>query len=149
MMNDPTAKWTQQSIRNIAAVKDRRDISLTLNFVDDMMRLKDDVYTAKRAKDTVHYYATKYTEPITYDIYNYINEEASRFRAAVRGVEHSATITYVDKVFNLKLNKGNTEKLLTMLRAVDKYIVSLRKDPQNDKDFKKIIHKHVEWKWNK
>ena len=149
MMKDPTAKWTQSGIAKIAAVKDRRDYSMTLHFVDDMMRLKDDVYTVRSTKNTVHHYAMESTDPITYEVYNYINEEMSRFRAAARSVEHSATITYVDKVFKLKLNKGNTDKLLAMLRAVDKYVVSLRRDPQNDKDLKKIIHKHVEWKWKK
>ena len=148
-MEDPTKKWTQQNLMNLAATRDRRDFSKTMHFVDDMMRLKDAVFTAQSIQRTIHYYATS-NEPITNEIYSYVvDEEVRRFRSTCSSIIMECINSYPKEIYSLNLTKANTAKLLTQIKAVHKFINQIENNPQNDRDLKVIIKKNVQWKWNK
>jgi hypothetical protein len=145
MMQDPTKKWTQRNLREMSSDKNGENFSRSLDFVDDMMRLKDDVFKAQSLQKTIHHYAIS-KEPITNETYEYIQDESRRFRSLCSSIELNCIIHMSDKIFRLKLSKTKANRLMSILRTTDKFIVQVKKNPQNDKDFKKIIHNHITWK---
>jgi len=138
-MQDPTKKWTQQKLMEMSANSDGENFSRSLDFVDAMMRLKDQVYLAGSLQRTLHHYAVT-KEPIDYNTYEYIGEERSRFWHTCSGVTMACLIDYPKAVDNLKLTKRKTGKLYALIKAAGKYVDQVRRDPQNDRDTKKIIH---------
>jgi len=145
MMQYPTKKWTQRNLQVMSSDRNGENFSKSLDFIDDMMRLKDDIFQAQSLKRTIHHYAIS-KEPITYETYEYIQDEKKRFQSLCFSIEMQCINDYPDKVFKLKLSKTKTDRLLSILRTTDKFITQIKRDPQNDKDSKAIIKKRIEWK---
>jgi hypothetical protein len=147
MMQDPTKKWTQRNLREMSSDRNGDNFSRSLDFVDDMMRLKDDVFTAQSIRRSIHAYAVG-NDTINNRTYDYISEERSRFRSICSSVSMQCINYLVDKAFKLKIGKIKTERLLAILRATEKFIEQVKHNPHNDADDKLIIKKHIAWKRN-
>lgn len=146
-MQDPTAKWTQKMLMELADVGDRRSISQTLHFVDDMMRLKDEVFKVQSIRKTIHHFATT-KEPVTQDIWRYIEEEQDRFRSTCRYISLACLSDYPNKIYALRLSKAKTQRLLNMIRATSKFIDQIRNTKDTFADMKKIIANYNNWRWH-
>jgi hypothetical protein len=145
MIQDPTKKWTQSGLRKMSSDLKNDNFSRSLDFVDDMMRLKDYVFQAQSLQKTIHHYAIS-KEPISNDTYYYIQEEIKRFWSTCSQVSSYCIISMPEEIYKLKLPKVKTERLLALLRAVEKFIMQVRRNPQNNRDMMKIIKKKVAWK---
>lgn len=145
MIQDPTKKWTQRNLKDMSSDARDQNYHRSENFVDDMMRLKDFVFKAQSIRKDIHSYAIG-NDTIDNRIYDHISEERSRFRSICSSVSMQCVNYLVDDVFKLKVGKTKTERLLAILRTTEKFIEQVKHNPQNDKDDKLIIKKHMEWK---
>lgn len=147
-MQDPTKNWTQSGLQQLAYSKKGKNLSLTLDFVDDMMRLKDKVFTAQSRMRSIHQLAVG-EDPIDYRTYTYYEELSQEFRHACNWVLEASLVDYPKKIDKLGLSQNQKRKLLSKIQTANKFTQSLRDDPQRDRDVKKIIKRNVDWKWGK
>lgn len=145
-MQDPTKKWTQTDLMDLAYSKKERNISKTLSFVDSMMRLREYVFRAQSLQRTIHQIAVS-EEPVTNEMYSYYEDTAREFRHSYNWVFLSCLIDYPKEIDKLNISQKQRGNLLAKVEAAGKFIDQVRKDPQNDRDMKKIIHRHVDLKW--
>jgi hypothetical protein len=145
MMQDPAKKWTQRNLKEASSDARGQNYHKSENFVDDMMRLKDSVFKAQSIRRDIHSYAMG-NDAIDNKTYDHISNERSCFRSICSSVSIQCVNYLIDDVFKLKIGKTKTDKLLSMLRATEKFIEQVRHNPHNDTDDKLIIKKHVEWK---
>lgn len=145
-MQDPTEKWTQKNLGDLAYSKKERNISKTLSFVDDMMRLKDKVFHARSLQRTIHNLATS-NEPVDNQVYSFFQEERTDFSHTCSWVYISCLVDYPKLISQLKLSKAQESKLMAKISATVKFIEQVRNDPRNDTDMRKIIKKNSDWKW--